>query len=91
MLKSITNTMFVSTMSFAWKLIGTGERVSAAAERWGANDQHAGLAEHYVRKAGRNMTVAGELLELTVNALAMRFRYRDGEVSGMVAWPALIA
>ena len=91
MMNSITYTMLTSAMGFAWrKLIRTGERIGAAAERWevnGANELQAGFVELSVWRAGRTMVRAGESLELFVNWLAMRLGYRDGEVSGMVAWP----
>jgi hypothetical protein len=67
----------------------TGERIGAAAERWEvteANELRAGFVELSVWRAGRAMVRAGESLELFVNWLAMRLGYRDGEVSGMVAW-----
>ena len=88
MLKSITRTMLTSTMSFAWKLIRTGERVVEGAESWGVNDRHASFAELSVRKVGTVITTGGERLELAVNRVALRLGYNDGEVSGMVACPA---
>lgn len=89
MLKSMTHTMLTSTMGVAWDLIKTGERIGAFAERWGANDQHVGFAELSMCKAGRMITSAGERLELSVNRCALWLGYNDGEVSGIVAWPAL--
>ena len=80
--------MLTSAMRFAWKLIRTGERVVAAGESRGANDQHAGTAERAMRKAGMLITSGGECLELAVNGFALWFGYDDGAVSGMVAWPA---
>lgn len=88
MTKSITDTMLTTAMGFAWKLIRTGERVVEAAESWGADDQHAGFTELFVRKAGTVVTIGGERLELAVNGLALWLGYNDGELSGMVAWPA---
>jgi hypothetical protein len=86
--KLITRTMLTGTMSRAWKLICAGERVVGATESWGA-DEHAGFTEVSVRNAGRVITAMGEWLELATNGIAMRLGYRDGEVSGWVAWPAL--
>lgn len=88
MMKSITRVMLTSTMGFAWKLIRTGERVVAAAESWGDNDRHAGFAELSVWKVGTAITIGGERLERAVNGCAIWLCYNDGEVSGMVAWPA---
>ena len=88
--KLITSTMLTSAMGFSWKLIRAGECVVEAAERWGADDQHAGFAELSVWKLGRAITAGGERLELAVNGFALRLGYGDGEVSGMVAWPALV-
>lgn len=88
MLKLMTRQMLTSAMSFAWKLIRAGESVVGATESWGSDDR-ASLAEGSVRNAGRAITAGGEWLELATNGLAMRLGYRDGEVSGGVAWPAL--
>ena len=88
MMKSITRTMLMSTMSFAWTLTTADERTSEATKGWGS-DQHASVAEVAVRNAGRAITAVGERLEQATNALAMRLGYRDGEVSGRVAWPEL--
>src|SRR5437762_11332757 len=88
MINLITGVVLTNSMAFGWKLIKAGERVVALAERWGADDQEAGLAEVSVRKAGTLMTVGGERLELAVNGFAVWCGYADGEVSGMVAWPA---
>jgi hypothetical protein len=87
--KLITSTMLTSAMGFTWKLIGTGERVVAAAESWGANDQHAGFAERRGQAVGMSIPAWGESLERGVNRAAMVLGLADGEVSGMVAWPAL--
>ena len=89
-MKSIIHTMLTSTMGFAWRLITTGERVVALAESWELherNKERAGFVELAVWRTGRAIVAAGEGLELRVNALAMRFGYNDGEVSGLVAWP----
>ena len=88
-MKSITRTMLTSAMGFAWSMIRAGERGVEAAGGWGADDQHASLAELSVWKAGMMITIGGEQLELAVNRFALRLGYNDGEVSGMVAWPAL--
>lgn len=55
-MKLISRTMLTSAISFAWKLIRTGERVVEAAESWGINDPHAGFAELSVRKVGTAIT-----------------------------------
>jgi hypothetical protein len=89
MMKSIADTMFTSAMGFAWTLIRAGESTVAFGESWGANDQHAGFAELSMWKAGRAIAGAGEGLELAVNRFALWAGYDDGEVSSMVAWPAL--
>jgi hypothetical protein len=86
--KLITSTMLTSALGSAWDIIKTGERISEATEGWGT-DEHASLAEGFVKKTGRAITAMGERLELSVNWLAMKLGYSDGEVSGMVAWPAL--
>jgi hypothetical protein len=89
MMKSIALTMLTSTMGFAWKSIRAGEHVVEAAGKWGTDDYHASLVERSVLTAGNAITAVGERLELAVNKLALRLGYNDGEVSGMVAWPAL--
>ena len=92
MLKSITRTMLTSTMGFAWGTIRLGEHVVAFAESWDVhedNEQSAGVGELSVWRAGSAIVRMGERLELWVSGLAVRFGYNDGEVSGMVAWPAL--
>jgi len=92
MLKLVTRTMLTGTMGFSWKLIATGERVAAFAESWelhGRNEERAGFVELAVWRTGQAIVVAGERLELRVNALAMQVGFSDGEVSGLVAWPEL--
>jgi hypothetical protein len=90
--KLITSTMLTSAMRFAWRLINTGERVVAFAESWElheANEQRAGFVELAVWRAGTAIVSMGEGLELAVNRFALWLGHGDGEVSGMVAWPAL--
>ena len=89
MLKLGTRAPLTRTMSFAWDIVRLGERIVGATEGWGAEDQHAGRVEMSLWKLGRAITAGGERLELGTNWLAMRLGYRDSEVSGMVAWPAL--
>jgi hypothetical protein len=93
MMNSITRAVLTSTTSFAWKLIATGERVVAFAESWElheGNQERAGFVELAVWRTGRAIVVAGERLELRVNALAMRSGFCDGEVSGMVVRHAAV-
>jgi hypothetical protein len=92
MLKSVTRTMLTSAMGFAWELIKAGGRIVAYAEGWEvtkANEDRAGFVELVVWRAGNAIVCMGERLELSVNSLAMGLGYSDGEVSGIVAWPAL--
>ena len=79
--------MLTGAMGFAWDMIGLGERVVAVAESWEVqegNQERAGFVELTVWRTGRAIVVAGERLELWVNAVGMRLGYRDGEVSGML-------
>jgi hypothetical protein len=89
MLKLIIRTMLTSTTGFAWDLIRSGARIVEASGNWGANDLRTDFAERSVWRAGITIAHAGESLELFVNACAMKLGYRDGEVAGFVAWPAL--
>lgn len=88
MIKSITDAMLTTAMGFAWTLIRAGESTVTFGESWGAADQCAGFAELSMWKTGRAIIRAGERLELAVNGFALWSGYGDGEVSGMVAWPA---
>ena len=88
MMNAVTTTMLTSTMSFAWTTISAGERVVAVSERLGLHekyDERAGFVEQAVWRTGRAIVVAGEALELRVNALAMWLGYNDAEVSSWVA------
>jgi hypothetical protein len=92
MLKSVTRTMLTRAMGFAWDLIKVGERVVAYAESWEVtetNAQRASFVELTVWRTGNVIVGTGERLELGVNSLAMRLGWDDGEVSSLVAWPAL--
>jgi hypothetical protein len=95
MIKSaITQALLTSIMGFAWDIITAGERVVAVAQNWAlheGNEQSAGFVELTVWRTGRAIVVAGERLELWVNAVGMRLGYRDGEVSRIVAWPPALA
>jgi len=89
--KLITSTMLTSAMGFAWDTIRVGEYVVAFAESWElheGNEQRAGFVELSVWGTGRGIVRMGERLERAVNRLAMKLGYNDGDVSGMVAWPA---
>lgn len=93
-MKSITRTLLTGSMGFAWDMIKAGERVVTYTESWELNERNqerAGFVELAVWRSGRVIVVAGEGLELWVNALAMRLGYNDGEVSGLVAWPSTLA
>jgi hypothetical protein len=86
MLKLIERTVLASAMGFAWDLIKVGERVVVYGESWevtGANEQRAGFVELTVWRAGNAIVRIGERLELSVNSLAMRLGYNDGEVSAL--------
>jgi hypothetical protein len=89
MMKSITTTMLVSAMAFAWGTIRAGERGVERSEAIGSADlkDYAGLWETMAARKGCAMVRTGERLELWVSALAMKLGYRDGEVAGLVAWP----
>lgn len=92
MMNSIIQAILTSAMCFTWGVIKTGERIVAFAERLGADeayDLRAPYSEIWIRKRGKAVTATGERLETFVNALAMKLGYRDGEVSGIVAWPSL--
>lgn len=91
-MKLIKDTMLTSAMGFAWDLIHTGECIVEFSENWDlteASDLRAGLVERLLHKTGCIVTSAGERLEPAVNNLSMLLGYNDGEVAGMVAWPAL--
>ena len=88
MLTSIKGTTLEAAMGFSWALINAGERVVEFSERVGANDLGAGLAELLVWKAGRAVVFVGARLEQGANRVAMWLGYEDGELSGVVAWPA---
>jgi hypothetical protein len=93
MLKSITRTMLTSAMGFAWGVIRSGERGVECSEALGRTDPekpYAGFVEKTQYLARRARVCAGESLELSVNRFAMKRGYNDGEVSGMVAWPAMV-
>ena len=86
MMKSITRTLLTSTMGFAWDMIRAGERVVAFAESWKlheGNEQRAGFIELIVHRTGRALGAAGKRFELGLDALAIRFGFDDGEVTGL--------
>lgn len=92
MLKSITRTILISTMGFAWDMIKAGERLRAFVYTWEIHDgnrERSGLGELWALRSALAIVVGGERLELLVNALAMKLGYRDGEVSMMMLPTAL--
>jgi hypothetical protein len=92
MLKLVERALLTSTMGFAWDLIKAGERIVAYSESWGADeayDLRAPFAERWIHNRGMSIIAMSERLELSVNWLAMKLGYEDGEVSRMVASPTL--
>jgi hypothetical protein len=92
MLKLITSTMLTSAMVFAWDVIHTAGRGVERSEAIGIIDPekpYAGFAEKAKWQISGATVRTGEKLERGVNWFAMKLGYSDGEVSGMVAWPAL--
>jgi hypothetical protein len=87
MTKLITRTL-TSFMGLAWNIVHAGERTVERCEAIGITDlakPYAGFREKMAWRKGWAMVRAGEGLELSVNWIAMRLGYSDGEVSGMVA------
>ena len=80
--------MLTSAMGFAWDVIHTGERGLDRSMAIGIDDPekpYAGVVETAVYEWRLVTLRLGESLEWAVNWLAIRLRYHDGEVSGMVA------
>jgi hypothetical protein len=92
MMTSIKDAMLVNAMGFAWHVVRSGESSVERSEAIGITDPekpYSGLLERMATRKAWATVRAGERLEAFVNSLAMKLGYRDGEVSGIVAWPSL--